>query len=716
MFTVVICGNALIRSMRENHSHLLDLLMRNSEVAICPWNLDAATLEEAVPGLDALTAGKPEWRAVIIQEGETFGYECIDRRNPFDAVGSVKVLHDFGEEEILALMDELAMVQKSKTPQPEEEQRLEGLLAEKIPQSAEKIEQFRALKKNNYLQAPRNPLTRLAIWMLGSPVPEEPEQPESWPAELLGEEAAVDRQYYDRLAACGLLPTELEQLRVCRYKYNALQEWFLSGSLLQKKPAEVLVLAERLGKRAEDIFRTAGTPHEELEYDNFCDDNLYPDPLRFVLCDVEYENRLRTPASYMSFMTFLFMMISHPVPDGALRAHRVYSGEAVLDHAKARRFFTKYLRKLEMTKKLLQGHLRRREKRMDIEEVSEEEAIKLFESDVRIPVTTRADQDRKDFMAAGDIGLAKDCPQDEYDYWYRQMAEITKKFIRYLREPRRALKHAVRYDFKDRSVIEDERILLLSEERLEDIDYHLQEEEQKMVETTTTRLFKTKEYTDRMEKADKKVRATIFRRMTRKKTLITALIALAAFFFGFIPLLVGNLQSVENFTASLSVTGIAIDSLALIGLIFLIVMRAKLKKLIRFFNATMLDIMDDIENGLKAFSRYLSHACNVMREFSIFNFLQRSYDSKANILKKHIHDIQGKIDGINGLYMALDPLEDDGDVQPYNFDFSKAEDYIYEIPYEDLNSSVEFVFQGNEVSAPIDYVKRITIEREELYD
>ena len=713
MFTVLICGNATYESIRENHSHILDMLLKEKNCALCTWDPHATGLAEAVPGLDEVTAGRSEWRAIIVQDGETFGFECVDRRNPFDAVGSADVLNDFNELEILDLLERARMAVDA-TEREEYEQKADALIA----QSAPRIEEFRALKRRNYLTAVRQPLTRLAIWLLGSPMQDAPEVPEHWPAALLSDDCVVNRAYYEWLASIGTLPSELELFKAEQYKYDVLNEYFLPGALVRKKPSAVYVLAERYAKRADDILKFLRYHHEEMEYDNFCDDNLFPGNMRFALYDVAYENDIRNAGDYLGFLSFVYMMSANEIPYGAMQAQRVYHGDARVDERKAKLFFAKYLRKLQLTHKMLSVQLKRMQYTSVGEELSAEEALKLFESDVEVPVEIRSRDDESVFFANHAIGLSKNCPRDEYGYWYDQVTEITKKFIRYLREPRRALKYAVKRDFRNRSVIEDERILKLSEERLEDIEYRLLEEEQQMVETTTIRLFQTKQYTDAIEQADKEVRENIEKRMTFKKTLLTGGIALFAFLFGFLPLLIINWGNADTWGPSLAIFGGSFLLMCVIALVYLFVMRKKLVNRMVHFNKVMRGILDDIQSGLQAFSAYLSHACNVMREFSVFNYLEKPTDVKANVLKKHISDIERRMEGVNNLFSGVLDTEwvADEDIQPYRFDFSRPEDYLYDVPYEEIESTVEFIRKGNHVSAPIDYVRSVSLTREELYD
>ncbi len=725
MFTVLICGKAFITRLREDYSYILDILNRSPDCALCPWDPQAATLQQALPTLKDAIAGKAAWRAVVVQDRDLLDPACIDRQNPFDPVGALSVLQDFGEQEVFAKLGELAEMKDADTDEAlsethhREEERIRRTLEQLVAQSAEKIAAFRTQKVAHYGAAVNNPLTRLAIWLLGSPMEQKPRASVAWPQELLEPACPVDLAYYERLADHGLMAYDVEQVRVACRKHETLAENGLTGSLLPIPPATVLVIGERLSRRADDVYHTAWKHHEELEYSNFCDDNLYPDGMRFVLYDVAYQNEVCSAEDYLAFVTFTYLLVENDVPEGAMRSQRVYNGRVCVDTDRVRRFFTKYLQKLEVTRRLLVTHLRRQEYNdARHEPLAPEEAMETFESDVEIPVEIRSVVDKESLMAKKDVGLSKDCPRDEYDYWYGQVREINKRFLRYLREPRRALHHATRHSFRDQSIIEDERIHRLNEDQLEDIDYRLLEEEQKMVETGTPRLFVTKEYTARIDKADQEVRRVIEHRMTRKKTVIAALIAVAAYLFGFLPLLFDNTQNPVGIAKAWMVTGIAVGALMLIGFAFLWFMRKRLRDRITHFNKEMSGILGEIHNGLQAFSRYLMHACNVRREFSVFRYLERDTRRKQNILKKHIHDVEEQIHGVNALFatsIAPDAFIGD-EVTPYDFDFTQPGSYVYEVPYEDADTKVEFIQMGHTVTASVDYVHRVTLTREELYD
>ena len=95
-------------------------------------------------------------------------------------------------------------------------------------------------------------------------------------------------------------------------------------------------------------------------------------------------------------------------------------------------------------------------------------------------------------------------------------------------------------------------------------------------------------------------------------------------------------------------------------------------------------------------------------------------DMKMRILEKHSLDItrtRKELYEVFGPYLTMDTPVDHGQKELYQYDFSRPTDYQYPMPYtENMRKQIEFMQPGNYVSVPVDYVRRITVRREELYD
>ena len=716
MFTVVICSKSFFGSVKSNFSYITDIIANNPDCAVCLWDTEADSYEDALPELENIIAGKSKWRAVVVQEAETFSKDYINKRNPFDVVGSVKVLQDFGENRVFKEIDELAAAENA------DEETVAAALSEidaLSAESAERIREYRSIKSENYRKAVNTPLTKLGLWLYGIPANLRPEEAEIWPEGLIDASERLDREYFTMLFDNRILASEVEQYRSRVSKYLLLSEKFENGAKVERKPESVIVLSERNAERADDIFRSSAIAHEELEYSNFCDDNIYCDGMRFVFFDVRYENNIRSTTDYLSFISLVPCFAENEAPDGVLVAGKVYRSDAVMNKRAVNTLFARYYEKLRKTRMILMSSYRKQQEFREKKGMSQDEARELFESDVTVPVIIREGPDRGEFMAESKkIGLANDCPQDEQQYWYGQVSEITKKFIRYLKEPRRSLKTAVKNDFRDKSIIDDERIWQLSEFQRDDIRDRLLEEEQMMIETATESIFNTEKYTRRLDDADKEVRKNIGRRMSRKKTLAVSAIAIAAYLFGFVTLIFENFAYEDTIKNALLIVLLCIVVFALCGFCYICLMRKRLKDRIYHFNMEMSGVLTSIDSTMKAFSIYLSHACNVMREFSVFNRFRQTEDRKLNIMKKHIHDLDVRVEQAKEMVAQynVDEYIFDEYVAPYHYDFTLMENYTYDMPYNERDKSIEFLLKGNIVEISVDYIDKITLTREELYD
>ena len=57
------------------------------------------------------------------------------------------------------------------------------------------------------------------------------------------------------------------------------------------------------------------------------------------------------------------------------------------------------------------------------------------------------------------------------------------------------------------------------------------------------------------------------------------------------------------------------------------------------------------------------------------------------------------------------------DVEPFAYNFSRITDYDYPLPFDSFkNSKTMYFILDNEVVLPVNYVKSITVQREDWYE
>ncbi|MBO5060793.1 MAG: hypothetical protein J6C82_07765 [Clostridia bacterium] len=680
MFTVLICDKHIINDCHNKYYIYFKPFLDDKNFAFCSWNTQASSLDEAVPELKSIIRGKKEWRAIVVNDSSTWDFNSVNKRNPFNFVDSQNAVPEFSDFSV--------------------------------------VESFRADEQRMLSKALSNPLVKLSVWLCGSPIKVKPEVCYS------GYEEAINNPkdsaaYFAKLKELGLSAKDAEADRSRAIKFERLSEMFDFGGELFNPPQSFLAVSERAKDIERELADDAWKTHTEFDYSHFYTENLYPDKLRYLICDVSYVKGERNEGLYFNFLTLMLLLALNECPSGVLRPNRVYTLGVEIDSDCVRELCYRYNAKLTATLGKISSMSRKLSEK-EKEPIDRDTARMCFETDVEIPVEVDGEFDKKRLMAEYDkIGLSKDCPEEEYKYWNEQYHSISKLFIRYLREPRRAVKTAAKVGLRSSNKISDERALQLNEFQREDIEDHLLEEELNMVSTVTTQLYNTEEYRAEIDKADKLLRREIGQRMTKRKTVFAGLIALVAYFLGFLPLFISNLNTTKSFLFSMGVTGVTLLVFMVIGFVFLFILRKRLVKRFKDFNDAMNEILAEIEAGLGKFSKYLSHACNVMRGFSVLSYTENSFEKRQNILNHHKNVILNKIKEVNELfsdYLTSENSEAECNIQPYDFDFAKLVEYNYEMPYSGAAKSIEFMQTGNQIQIPIDYVKSVSVKREELYD
>lgn len=739
MFTVIIAEKSIL-DLFENLEIFLKPLLNNDEAVCCEWHKDGKTIEQMVPDLYEKIAFQSEWRAVVINE------DGLNQMNPFDYTK----YKDGDYSDCKTLWEKLALRRKDRfecfdralgNPLTKLTSALCGTpVYNALVQDKEifdgivsgNIELYRFMLKIQ-LAALNLPETAALLSMRGTScllkfVREEDIDSlleaikigdEDKIIELVKEEGMLsfikfignhdpffsDPEYVD----CMVENTRKTEL------FEAISK---EVKLKDKLPCEVVCVAPRTFDTETYNSEMVWNDNDEADYSNFAEFNLYPEKLKYFVFDLLPEDHKQYAFDQIKMLSFILILAGHQLPKGVVAPRRVYNANLDFDVEELTDICAEYLGKLKATKMFIRD-LQETTDEFDQTPLENHEARELIDTEAEIPVAVESSFDRNQLMAKYDrIGLSEDCPGDEYGYWDSQYRSINKMFVRYLREPRRALRKAVTEDFRKKNSVKDERVSRMTEYQLEDVTYKLQEEEQHVVETKTTQLYKTARYKKELEKADKEVRRGIRQRMSRRHTITTGIVAIAAYAFGFLPLIFSNVNTVFSLTPSLIVTGVAVLLFIIAGMFFLFHCRRKIINRFKHFNYVMSGILLDIDSGLSSFSDYLKHLCNVMRDFSMLDYAKNKSTRKNLILKKHELDLDNQIDEVSRVFAkymdSSHPIPTD--CEPYDYDFCKLMKYDYDVPYPRFSRRIEYMQEGNEVYIPVSYVKSVEITREELYD
>ena len=683
MFTVVIAEEEHIAAIRE-YRMFLNPFLDASRVAFCPWYPAEDTLEHIVPDLVQTVSTKTQWRAVIVTE------QGREQKNPFDLVPYTAPI----EPEMDSEKDPETVLQLLETY----------------------YTQLQQAKFAAFTQASEMPLTRLAahfcqlpLTATGNSLPTEEE---------LAEQERIEGKR--KLDLRKFLMEFRENVAESQRKKEIFERITGGKELPVAQPAEILCVSTRTFRDESFDISTAWTPHTELLYSNFVDWNLYFEKMRYLVFDILPRNHQGYRADYLRFLYVLLVLAVNGTPSDCLKPGRVYRLDCENDEQALSRLLGSYDAKLACTAQHLRQEIYRIEQQQK-ERLSDREASAIFCSDINVPVQPSAEFRQSSLFAnSREYGLAGDCPADERGVWRNAYNQSESALHMLLKQPRRALKKATE-GIRDVNKADVTHADQLNDFQKEDIREYTDKEEMRMVSMDIVNVYDTDRYRAMMEQADKAVRKKIATRMAKKTTLILGITALVLFLFGFLPFIFSSLNDTESSTYALLLTLGAIGALALIAFVCLLFLRHGLTRLVRRFNAVMHDIDAEISTLMKRFSEYLSHACNMMRGYSVLNYCDIRVEPKAmliRILKKHVSDIEQTREEIRGVFTGVTDWDvSDGAPTPFDYDFTRPVDFQFPIPYtEGMQRQIEYLQSGSTIRVPVDFIRRITARREELYD
>lgn len=655
MFTVVVTEQTHLDSIREYKAFLRPFL-DSANVEFCRWRPEAERLDEAVPELVQTVSRHDRWRMIVVCDEEG-----LEQKNPFE------------------------LVSYSPPEWPEE------------MEQSEYLQLVQAAKFAAFEQAAKKPLTRLMTWLCQRPTVTEGIN-----------NAQADPEFAEYMAEIR----KKEELRsqICRDEIPRIS-----------LPSEIICVAKRCYTETEYDIQVSWETRQDSQYSRFYDWNLYFDKMRYLVFDILPKTHRNYTFDYIRFLYAVMLLADNETPQGALNPNRVYTYSCQNDEEALRRLLGGFDNKLAATQDLLQGEIRKLENRPR-PRLTDRDAELIFCSRINVPVATSGEFDRSRlYMVRGQIGLAGDCPVSEADAWSDGYHESGRALTKFMKLPRRALLKSL-VDLHRMSKADLEEAGRLNKFQLEDVEDHVNEEELRMVNTRTMDLYDLDSHTDVLESQNKRMETLLERRMTKKLTIGVGITALLVYLAGFIPLFLNNKAGKDQLLLSLAIAGGGLLLVALTALITLLLLRRPVKLGYSDYNGLMKGIVDEADNALEDYSRYLSHACNVMRGNSVLNYRRETEDPnefRIRVYKKHRFDLQrtrAELKEVFGPFLPTAVQETDP-AEAYAYDFTRPVDFDYPIPFSaDQQSTVEFLQKGNQVQIPVDFVKCVTIRREDLYD
>ncbi len=696
MFTVLIAEKEHIDAIQQKNDLFFEPFLENKELAFCYWNPAGQNLRDSVPGLLDAVGRRKDWRAVIINNCTV---KASKNRNPFDVVDR-------------SALDALIPPER----QPKEKESLENW------EKSWRVyyDKLQTGKKAIYQSALEHPFQKLATWLCF--------RQEDYVHHDVKEKQDVQDWAMEKIGRDDLKPSvKLELLERDQYKWELRtkekirRDFIGDGYLNIAYPAEVHCISPRAAENNYFDPEAYWTIHQDSEYSSFADRNMYFDRMRFMVFDMLAQSHCNFRTDYIRFLASVLIFASNPIPGSAMQARHLYRLDAETDDAPLCTIVTSYDRKLAATYDVIENEMEKI--RGEIPgELTDKAAEALFctPKDVAVLLDESCDPDK--VIAEKDYGLFFDRPENEFHKWNRDYRTSEKALAYIAKQQSRSVRKSVN-QLNTSCEITDVNISRLTPLQVDDIREYTDAAENEMVASIPPDLTDVSQYKERLGKESEKVRETISRRMTRKTVIILSAICLGLFLICFFPFLFSNTGTVQTVTTAVVLSASMCGLLAIILLIALFVLRSSVQNAVRAYNNAAREIINDIQQSMKRFSKYLSASCNVRRGHAVQNYAEKNVDEYARSLrirKKHQEDIRKRraqlLEGYRD-YFGDRSCCDETMCRPYDYDFDQTTEYKYPAPFLAGDCrQIEFISNGNFVTVPSSYVKRILVRMEGIYE
>lgn len=676
MFNVIICDQHIIDDCCDKFNMLLEPLMNSEYFAFCKWDKTGDSPETILPGLNELVEAKTEWRAFVVADKYIMGTEAINRINPYDYSGFKRSEYKLN--------------------------------------TIDSIKKYRIDKTKAYDKSTLNPLALLLNILC-----ETTTRSLTIDEELYELSQSLPEDYFEQLHEKGINADSIEFDLSYNKRIEFINKIFNENMSIETRPSQVICIAERNKIFDEEILSKFWTDRKEMDYSDFADSNLYPDKPRYILFETQYHRGERNKIDYINFLVMLLSYARFGFPLEAARPGRVYRAVYQNNKELISRVFGRYESSLLSTRRYLEKKIHVIESKPK-KQLRDSEAEKMYTTDASINVKAKMRTTEDGLKAEHNIGLAQDCPIEEYPYWERQILSIKKQFVKYLREPQRAVKRAVDTDFREVNSLENDSFKDFDEYQIDDVIYRLNDEEKEMLDIDTSNLYNTKEFDSQIDEADKEIKKGIRSRMRRFTAVVSGAFILGVFLLCFIPMFFSNRHSVGSLTVSSIIAATSVGCLAAVGLCCLFLLRRRLVNRFKHFNYVMSGIISSVNQSMQNYSKYLMHLSNVMRAYSVINFIKEGKSAETKrlqIFRRHISDIQKHYNECEKTFGQY--IEDPDRKSPapaFVYDFEEDKRFDYPIPYEIGLSKIKLSASDNIIDTPVSIISEITLVREELYD
>lgn len=657
----------------KEHKFLFKPFVDEGSIAFCDWNESGTDVRSSVPDLYNVVKGKKEWRALIINTDSVYDYKgvfCPNVNNPFDFSN---VDTDDKPHESPVPIIRLAHII--------------GGYAAAATKEFEKGFEYTDVESGERFRVRESDLTEEEYHKLST-------------------------EHYDNLTPVYI--EKEEDPEIVKLQETMTEKYSFSDI----RPAEIILVStkKKIENNEKSRIVESWKNHLEMTSSSFWEKNKYPNNCRFLYVDITNTDNSMYQKELTEFWLSVLTLATNKIAASTLQAYRLYKMRVDVSFEELSKILNLHLNKMMSVYTFIKEQLKLRP---DYSFDEEEEVV----SREIIPVAIEKSEGKELYMDFRNIGLCRDCPDDESYFWNGQVRQKKNNLDRYLKTPRRSIdKSANSLKLKTESFVGEH--YELDKFQLADLKDLMGDLEHKIMSSGIENVVDKKKVNESIAEIDKKVKKEISFRLRKKTAIIGGLIILAIVLGGYIPYLVQSTKiSVGSLLAAIFLTLIVLAVAACGGLISLLIQRRKIVSVMKRFNTLMRGVANNVRSYATKFEEYFSDICTFMKARSILDGVSAKKEnamSNQSLLNAHKQALQAAIKR-DGEWVSSYGITRIDEMIPTVTSFFKTEiipkeNSLYYFAANNDEDDIPINSTGDLITSPYKFIEKLWIERVDIFD
>lgn len=541
------------------------------------------------------------------------------------------------------------------------------------------------------------PLVRLTQMLGGVPAPETAFLPE-----IIRENNKAPRTIYKSV----IDPEEEKTYKELCEKYD------FNGKL----PSSIIILTARVCPNKEKIDK-AWSIHRESESSEFWKRNRYPSMCRFLVFDYEKRGSVQKDADDFNFWMTAMLISTNKIDSATLQAYRLYRIKSVFEKEKMLNSLQDSVDSLKKTKQIIEDDIQK-----DIEKnLSNNTELPKYKVEVSVPYSIPKNLEY--YIPITSFRLFSDGASTDIGKWEHKRKNIEKSLSKCVLIAERALDRTAD-KMRNYCKFDEDEVSTLGKYQCEDLERETNELYRNIVKTQAELPTGMIDDNSEIHSVSKKIKNYLRSRITGKSAFVALFITLLLVTLTQIPaiidLLFRNKGSIYNIGCSIGIEFAIILGISLFVVIF---QKIKLNELLKTYNLLIKELFNKVTDKATDYSKYMSNIASHSRGCSYLditskrtNYQTNSQFSKYRLIKS-IDIMIGRIRVWTVAYhLPVDftaLVQDDDSI--IDISLFNIENALYN-GEADINHPVAVNNSGIIINSPFTFVKKLEIEREELYD